>query len=687
MHTARHAQTTDPSGLASWYVPARADGFGDRLLMFDNTSTPSLELLRFRSELCATPGFEDALRDRVRQLDAFRHDAFGPVRAVQHLDDGQTLALVSVHAPGQRLSELFDQQPRKGLNPAIVSWLLRELTPALADLQSQGDGVAHGALTPDRIVLTPDGRLRIVEHVLGSALGTLERSPLALWREFSLFALPDGRGLAGADPRSDIAQLAGVALSMLLARPVTLFDLQHRVPALLDEFSELTSAPAAHHVSPLRLWLERALHVGGTGYESASDAQYDVLQLPSQSDIASVAVPASSSSSVDSQHGQRQLEGTTTVSRPVLRGVPRPEDFSAGASVRVEPAMGSETRDVEPLDAFLSEVPEPTPPPQATEPARRPSPGEPTPFSSPIDEPRRLLQTPARVGAAETAGAFARGTASAPVGAKGPAAMFADRTLLPTVFPRTAERGRGWLVMAMAAAILAQSAVIGFLVTRPVPSTPASILIESSEPGDAVVVNGQAAGATPFELKVGSDLKSLRVIPASPATATNDKTAAIRREAALPAAVKPAPAAGSVAARPRAGSIRLVSPIELSVSENGQVLASTTDGALTLAAGVHQLELTNTALGYHSRQTVTIKPGQSQSVTLTPPEGLMSINALPWANCQIGNRLLGETPLANLKVPIGEHEVICRNPQLGELRRTVTVGLNEVARLSLRFDQ
>ena len=39
---------------------------------------------------------------------------------------------------------------------------------------------------------------------------------------------------------------------------------------------------------PLRHWLERALHVGGTGYDSALDAQYDVLQLPSQSDIAAV---------------------------------------------------------------------------------------------------------------------------------------------------------------------------------------------------------------------------------------------------------------------------------------------------------------------------------------------------------------------------------------------------------------
>ena len=44
--------------LASWYTQGTSDGLGDRLLMFDNTSAASLELLRFRSDLAETPGFE-----------------------------------------------------------------------------------------------------------------------------------------------------------------------------------------------------------------------------------------------------------------------------------------------------------------------------------------------------------------------------------------------------------------------------------------------------------------------------------------------------------------------------------------------------------------------------------------------------------------------------------------------------
>jgi hypothetical protein len=66
--------------LATWYQAGLSDGLGDRLLMFDNSSSPSLELLRFRPNLTATPGFEVALRERVRRLSHFQHEGFARVR-------------------------------------------------------------------------------------------------------------------------------------------------------------------------------------------------------------------------------------------------------------------------------------------------------------------------------------------------------------------------------------------------------------------------------------------------------------------------------------------------------------------------------------------------------------------------------------------------------------------------------
>ena len=197
MNSAHASHVSSPgSSLASWYTPGRSD-FGDRLLMFDNTDAISLELLRFRRELVTT-GFENALRDRVEHLAHFRHTSFPLVRAAVHLDD-QDLTLVSAHTPGQRLSELPTWQLRKGLHPGVVTWIVRDVTPALAALQSSGPFVAHGALTADRIVITSEGRLCIIEHALGAAIRRLRLTPAGLWREFGLLAPVDDRGVVRVD--------------------------------------------------------------------------------------------------------------------------------------------------------------------------------------------------------------------------------------------------------------------------------------------------------------------------------------------------------------------------------------------------------------------------------------------------------------------------------------------------------
>src|SRR6202521_595077 len=91
-----HGHGPEPSRpLASWYTQGRSDGLGDRLLMFDNRGTASLELLRFVSEFAAALVFESALRERVEQLYRLQHPAFPPVHAVEFLDDAHALTLVS----------------------------------------------------------------------------------------------------------------------------------------------------------------------------------------------------------------------------------------------------------------------------------------------------------------------------------------------------------------------------------------------------------------------------------------------------------------------------------------------------------------------------------------------------------------------------------------------------------------
>jgi hypothetical protein len=262
--------------LASWYTQGLSDGLGDRLLMFDNTNAPSWELLRFRREFAAVAGFETALRERLERLHQFRHPSFTTVRSVEELGAGDGLALVATYAPGRRLSEAFSRA--RSVDTVIP--VIRQLTSALAALQGQGDDIAHGALTADRIMVTRDGRLIIREHVLGSALARLDLSEARLWADLGVVVSPTNQPVPPLDCRTDVVQVALVALSLMLGRRIGPVEYPNRIDDFLDQIADTAEPHSKHLVPPLRRWLERALQMNGPGFEGARDAQEALSDLP-----------------------------------------------------------------------------------------------------------------------------------------------------------------------------------------------------------------------------------------------------------------------------------------------------------------------------------------------------------------------------------------------------------------------
>ena len=103
-----------------------------------------------------------------------------------------------------------------------------------------------------------------------------------------------------------------------------------------------------------------------------------------------------------------------------------------------------------------------------------------------------------------------------------------------------------------------------------------------------------------------------------------------------------------------------------------------------MAAGRHEIELVNQAQGYRSVRLVDIVPGKVTTLAIeAPAPGLVNVNASPWAEVWIGGRRIGETPLANVSVPAGQHEVVFRHPQLGEKRQDLSVTPGARVRLSM----
>ena len=604
-------------GLASWYTPGRSDGFGDRLLMFDNTDAVSLELLRFRRELAVTPGFDNALREGVERLSRFRHAAFAEIRAVVYLNE-HDLTLVSVHMPGQRLSELPTGKLRKGLHPAIVTWIIREITPALAALHSSGPAAAHGALSTDRIVFTPEGRLCLVEHPLGAALQRLGQSPAALWHEFGLLTMGDERGLARIDARNDVVQLGIVALSMLLGRAVTLTDFQRNLSTLLDEFSAMAAGSPSAFAAPLRVWLEHALQLSPHPYRSAADAQEGLKELPASSvSPSAIAVATAGFLEAFPQHS-REGDGAEHASMMRLE-VARP----------LRPQHLDQLTDQRGITGV-------------------------------VGDSREVADSATEVATAPATGAV----------------------------PDRARRKNfvgAWIAIALGLVALAEGAVIAWLAIRkPVSVVQPAVVIESPVPGDTVMVDGRPIGTTPLQLTVSSTTRAIRLVhAAAPASPVETSLTA----AAVPAAgdARALAAIEEAGTRQRSGGVTVSSPIELKILEGERVLGSTADGPIVTTAGTHQLDLLNTALGYRVRQTVTIRAGVLAPLTITPPMGRLSINADPWAQVLIDDKPIGDTPVANVSVSLGEHQVTFRHPQLGERRETVVVRADVPTRVSTSF--
>jgi serine/threonine-protein kinase len=130
------------------------------------------------------------------------------------------------------------------------------------------------------------------------------------------------------------------------------------------------------------------------------------------------------------------------------------------------------------------------------------------------------------------------------------------------------------------------------------------------------------------------------------------------------------------------GWVGIYAPFVLDVVEGGHVIGTTEEPRILLSPGKHELTLVNRELGYSSAQTVEIEPGEVKSISIDP-RGHVNLNAPPWAEVWIDGRKVGDTPIANLQLPLGVREVTFRHPQFGERRATVTVKGNAPAAISI----
>ena len=221
------------------------------------------------------------------------------------------------------------------------------------------------------------------------------------------------------------------------------------------------------------------------------------------------------------------------------------------------------------------------------------------------------------------------------------------------------------------------TAVREYVDLAPVSGAAGRLEVTSEPAGAQVTIDGVPRGTTP--LVVSSIEPGQHRVAIVGSDATVNRTVDVAPGVLATVVVTLAPAGTG------AGWISLKSPIELQILEDGRVLGTTVSDRLMLPVGRHELDLVATAFNFRTKLTMQVSPGRMAAAVIDLPTQALSLNATPWAEVWLDGQSVGTTPLGNLSVTIGPHEVVWRHPQLGERRQTVMVKPDAPLRAAMDF--
>jgi serine/threonine protein kinase len=673
------------------------DGLGERRIIRDSAGA-SVEVLCLRKELAAVPSFEFALRERITRLAGFRHAYYGRVRGSERSTEfDHALTIASDATPGIRLSALLDtaHEQRLPVDLDVALCLIRQLVPAVAILHETARDVAHGALGPERLIVTPNGRLLIVEYVLGSALEQLLFTRERYWSELRV-ALPRVAGLPRFDHMADVTQIGVTALSLILGR--TLADDEY--PLRIGEVLATAVATNARGEklplpSGIRSWLQRALQLDArSSFPSAIEARAEFERVLADSGH------EASPQSLDAF--MKRYQANETHAEPQVASPVKP----AVAPLTPSTAQPSPAANA-PAASTVLPVPAPSVP---TTPTVAPRPSAPAnmvasiPSAAAVHTPavvekkeRLSPTTEAKTGASKATPEVDKPTLNE--------ALSDSRGNEPLKVPAAGAR-RGIVKIAASAAVgvvvIGAVGLVGarrFWAATPLPPPTGTLVVTTNPSGAEAFVDDVRRGNTPItlELLAGThriELRGLgdpRIIPVT--IAPGQQIAQyVDLPVALPAEPRPevtvtppAPAEHATTETPATGPgwIAVNGKVEVQLFEDGHLLGTSTIERIMVPAGRHDLEIVNELIGYRGTRSVQVSPGKVTTVSVDLPKGSMAVNALPWAEVWMDGNKIGETPIGNFAVTVGSHDVVFKHPDFGERRETVLVTLKNPVRLSV----
>ena len=691
------------------------DGLGQRVVTRLSPSE-AFEALRLVDPLGADPRCVPALTAGIAAVAGFAHPAFQPTPTLDvPQSSGGRAVIVSAYTPGRRLSDILRdaESAERPIETSPALYLLQALLGGVKALHAHGHGVFHGAIGPERVMVTPDLRVLVLDHALGPMLAALAGDdPHETWQRYGI-AVPAPGAHPSFSPLTDQFQIGLIGLALLLGRRLRSYEFPGEVASLLASATEIDLAGQPAPLDPLlREWLARALLVSGNGpYPDLEAADADFALLLSD-ESGHVAAPLG-------------LEVAPEPLVPLLAVAPQSEPLGGNP---VETAVVH----LPPILTKPAAVPDPPPGP-TREPAAVLA------LAPPADQCKPIPVTPPVIeGQAPNPAAVSRGLLHLAT------ELETRKAAQPPELPPLPEPPpEGWLERAHASRwplhVLVVAATIGILMTAGVVAgahylligrRPARLAVESVPPGAAVSRDGQEIGRTPLEIELprgghylhvqgrhssqtlslvlragehrrervelpeagapgtlvvlteppGVDVSidgeargdaplTVSVVPGRHVVSARNEVARIEREISMEVGGK------VELALPVSGWIEIVSPVPVRAFVSDRPVP---EGVVRLAAptGRFRVECVNEALGLRDVQEVIVEAGRTAQVVVAGATGWLDLTAdVPDATVWIDGKPLGRVPLSSVSVPLGAHEIRFVHPKRGEVRYAIQVGM------------
>jgi len=738
--------------------PLFEDGFGERRLAL-GVNGDQFEVLTLRDELTASAVVEAALRDRTSRLADFQSEHFGRVRGVERAGKAvPRLMVVSDHVPGVRLSTILAAAETHLLPVEMHAalCLLRQLVHAVAVLHDKAPDVCHGAISPERIIVTPNARLVLAEYVLGSAIEQLRYSNKQYWQDLHV-PLPKTFGMPHLDRRTDVTQVGATALALIIGRPLADEEFPAQISDMTASALALSTDGALEPLPlPLKVWLQRALQIDSkTPFSSAPEAWAELDRVLHYSDpIAEIEAlkvflsryHAAVGAADPLQAATPQAQPAAVMSSPVA---PKPSPVVAAA---VPSTLTQAAPVYTPMPTSNHASPSSASQASAPQASTAQVPG-----SASQSAASSATQQPAKPAVGAGSSGFWEKSTKTPV--ETPTAAPAPPPPVEQVRQSVAAKNPlSRLKLAAAAALLValtSAITLGALryMAAPVAADGMGTLsVQTNPSGASVDVDGQPRGVTPLTLSLSPGRHTLKLanegnVRSMPVTISAggqvSQLIELPRAASLlgelQVRTEPAGAqvtvdghvygrspltveglapgahtvllendlgsmtqdvkieAGTTASlvvpltapknAPVSGWISVSAPVALQIFEDSRLLGTSQSDRIMVSVGRHELVMVNEGMGFSQSQVVTVTPGRVTPIKPRWPSAPMSFNATPWAEVWVDGQQIGETPLANISVPVGNHDVLFKHPEFGEKRVRATVTLSSPAKVSVDMRQ